>query len=399
MEKEYNKLTQRLLAEGYTVDNYPDYVQICTSRFTGNDPLNNMAGGFEYRRFYSDQIVYKTGCGKYIMGSHVLDEFGYKIDWSHENGNPVFRCPWDKPECPYNDPRLHGTHGGGLSVQCWCTCHRTDEPYDYDNSIEKADKEREDEKSRKYQEYIKAHNGRVCQNHMFYDERTRTWSQKYDPTRCASICYAQNGYCPILGRQLSKKRGNVYYDLKESGAVKKTDNQIGLFDCDRWERATKGIRFLKKPCSMDICEAIVRTKADKIKYLYEINHSREMMFDKTWKYEIYNIRAESKPSRDLLQDLQDLKDGIPIIFEDDQIKRESAEKKERRRKNKEKAIERLEKKLVKVGYENLPDTSIDRVHADKWLEPERLEELENIRKQKLKEEQEKPVQLSLFDNM
>ena len=205
------------------------------------------------------------------------------------------------------------------------------------------------------------------------------------------------GNCPVLGRQLSKKRGNVYYDLKESGAVKKTDNQIGLFDCDRWERATKGIRFLKKPCSMDICEAIVKTKVDKIKHLYEINHSREMLFDKTWKYEIYNIRAESKPSRDLLQDLQDLKDGIPIIFEDDQIKKNSADKKERRRKNKEKAIERLEKKLVKVGYENLPDTSVDRVHADKWLEPERLEELENIRKQKLKEEQEKPVQLSLFD--
>ena len=33
----------------------------------------------------------------------------------------------------------------------------------------------------------------------------------------------------------------------------------------------------------------------------------------------------------------------------------------------------------------------------KWLDPERLEELEQIRQQKIKEEQEKPVQLSLFD--
>ena len=41
--------------------------------------------------------------------------------------------------------------------------------------------------------------------------------------------------------------------------------------------------------------------------------------------------------------------------------------------------------------------SADRVHADKWLTPERLDELEQIRKQKIKEEQEKPVQLSLFD--
>ena len=40
-----------------------------------------------------------------------------------------------------------------------------------------------------------------------------------------------------------------------------------------------------------------------------------------------------------------------------------------------------------------------KVHADKWIEPERLEELEEIRQKKIKEEQEKPVQLSLFDMM
>ena len=148
---------------------------------------------------------------------------------------------------------------------------------------------------------------------------------------------------------------------------------------------------------MDICEAIAKTQGGKIRYHYTINHTREMMFDPTWKFEIYNIRAESKPSRDLMQDLQDLKEGIPIIFEDDRMKMEKTQKKDRRLKNKEKAIERLEKKLIEIGYENLSSTSVDRVHADKWLDPERLEELENIRQQKIKEEQEKPVQLSLFD--
>lgn len=397
MKKEYNNLTKRLLEEGYTASCYPEYVQICSSRFTGSDPLNNIAGGFEYKRYYRDSIVYKTGCGRYIMGNHVLDNMSYIVEWSHENDNPVFRCPYDKPKCEYNDSRLYGTCGGSLCIQCWCTCHSTDEPYDYENSIEKEDKKRKEEKEQKYQEYVDAHDGRVCQNHMFYNERTRIWAQQYDPIRCAYMCFAQNGYCPILGRQLSKKRGNVYYDLKESGATKKIDDQIGLFDSDRWERATKGIRFLKKPCSMDICEAIVKTQTDKIKHHYEINHSLEKMFDKTWKFEIYNIRAESKPSRDLLQDLQDLKEGIPIIYEDDQIKKRDAEKKIHRQKNKEKAIKRLEKKLIEIGYKNLPETSIDRVHADKWFGQDRLDELENIRQQKIKEEWEKPVQLSLFD--
>jgi hypothetical protein len=154
---EYNELTKRLLAEGYTVDHYPDYVQVDTSRLPGNNPLNNLSGGFEYKRFYRDGIVYKTGCGKFIMGSHVIDNFGYIIDWSHENDNPVFRCPYDKPECEYNDPRLHGMQGGGTCIQCWCTCHSTDDPYNYENSIEKADKEREEEKKRKYEEYSGAH--------------------------------------------------------------------------------------------------------------------------------------------------------------------------------------------------------------------------------------------------
>ena len=37
------------------------------------------------------------------------------------------------------------------------------------------------------------------------------------------------------------------------------------------------------------------------------------------------------------------------------------------------------------------------MHADKWFDPDRLEELAEMRKRKLKEEQERPVQLNLFD--
>ena len=55
--------------------------------------------------------------------------------------------------------------------------------------------------------------------------------------------------------------------------------------------------------------------------------------------------------------------------------------------------------MIDVGYSNLEPYSLDRIHADKWLDSKRLEELEEIRKQKIKEEQEKPVQLTLFDMM
>lgn len=396
----YNLLTQRLLSEGYTADNYPkDKVHIAGGYHTASTgPLDNVYGGFEYNRVYSDNFLYKTGCGMYVKGSNVLTHMGYMgEEWCHENDNPVVRCPYDKAECPLNDNRLHGIFGGGNCIQCWCACHKTDEPYDYDHSFEKAEKDRKDEERRKYQEYADAHNGRICQNHMYYNERTREWNMYYEPAECASMCFAQNGYCPVLGRKLNKKRGNVYYDLKTSGIKKQTEAQRSLFDGERWTHIEKGMRVFKNPCSMDICEAFIKVQSDKILSDYKVNHSTEYLFDKSFKAEILNIRAESKPSRDLMQDLQDIRDGIEISHASDNEKQKKEAKKEKRKLAKQKNIERLEKKIIEVGYENLVEYSVDRVHADKWLTPEHLEELEQIRQQKIKEEQEKPVQLSLFD--
>ena len=398
----YNLLTQRLLAEGYTADNYPkDKVHIAGGYHTASTgPLDNVYGGFEYNRVYSDNFLYKTGCGMYVKGSNVLTHMGYMgEEWCHENDNPVVRCPYDKAECPLNDNRLHGIFGGGNCIQCWCACHKTEAPYDYEHSFEKAEKDRKDEERRKYQEYADAHNGRICQNHMYYNERTREWNMYYEPAQCARMCFAQNGYCPVLGRKLNKKRGNVYYDLKTSGIKKQTEAQRSLFDGERWTHIEKGMRVFKKPCSMDICEAFIKVQSDKILSDYKINHSMECLLDKSFRVEILNIRAESKPSRDLMQDLQDIRDGIEISHASDNEKQKKEAKKEKRKLAKQKNIERLEKKIIEVGYENLEDYSVDRVHADKWLTPERLEELAQIRQQKTKEEQEKPVQLSLFEMM
>lgn len=395
---EYNKLTKRLLDEGYTTENYPSYVQIDSSRLPGDDPLNNLSGGFEYKRWYADQIVYRTGCGKFVMGSNVIDSVGYMgVEWQHENDNPVIRCPYDKPDCQDNDSRLHGMRGGGLCIQCWCVCHRTEDSYDYENSIEKANKERREERDRKYQEYADARNGRVCQNHMYYDERTREWNLHYEPKRCTYICYARDGYCPILGKKLSKKRGNVYYDVKTSGVHRRTGDQCSLLDGTQWTNIRKAVRFFAKPCSMDICEAFIKVQSGDIERYYRENHSVERMMDPSWRFEILNIRAESKPSRDLTQDLEDIKAGIYTTFDPESEKQAVQRKKEKRAAAKQKSLQRLEKKILEVGYENLEEHSIDKTHADKWLSAERIMELERIRKQRIREEQCKPVQMTLED--
>lgn len=409
--KEYNELTKRLLAAGYTAENYPkDKVHIATGCYdrTGN-PLNNIYGGFEYNRIYCDAFVYKTGCGMYVYGKEVLSSMGFMgEEWCHENDNPVIRCPYDKAECPDNDSRLHGATGGGLSVQCWCVCHRTDEPYDYENSFEKLNKERHDEKERKYLEYCEAHNGRVCRNHMNYDERTRTWKLKYDPKICARLkCYGWNGrsideyspICPIMGRELTKEKGNVFYDLKTS--YLRTDLNGTLFEGQIDTEIEKGIRVFDSPVSMDICRNYVKLCKDELISMVRMRYHSELFFaERAGRYfdiEILNIRAEKRESRDLMQDLQDIKDGIRITHASDVEKNKKQQKSEKRQQAKEKKIAAMEKRIISVGYGNMDTYQQNK--ACKLLGFDRIDELEAIREEKIKEEQEKPVQLSLFDMM
>lgn len=399
---QYNELTKRMLAEGYTADNYPkDKVHIAGNYSHMENPLNNHYGGFEYNRVYRDGFVYKTGCGKYVYGKHTLSNMAtHGVEWCHENDNPVIRCPYDKAQCPDNDERLHGMYGGGLCIQCWCVCHRTDEEYVYSNSIEKADCEREEERDHKYQEYSNARKGRVCQNHMFYDERSREWNLVYDPKRCANVCYAKDGYCPILGKQLDKKRGNVYYDLKL--IYRRNDLDGTLFEGQIDTEIVKGKRVFKSPTSMDICKAYVSTCKDNLERDVKLNqyHMELFMSEHHGRYfsvEVINIRAEQKESRDLLQDLEDIKNGIHISHASDSEQKQKEEKRKKREASKEVRVKSAEKKVLEIGYENMEPFEQNRVC--KLISFERLDELEEIRQQKINEKQEEPVQLSMFDMM
>lgn len=405
--KEYNELTKRLLAEGYTAENHPNYVRIGTSGYNRENPLDNFSGGFEYIRMYAEKIVYKTGCGKFIMGkSTVSNMCCMGVEWTHENNNPVHRCPYDKPECKDNDSRLHGMRGGGLCIQCWCVCHRTDESYNYENSIEKAEKERKEEKERKYLEYCEAHNGRVCRNHMYFDERTRTWTLRYDPKICASLkCYGWNGKtideydstCPIMGRELTKEKGNVFYDLKTS--YLRTDLNGTLFEGQIDTEIKKGVRVFDSSVSMDICRNYVKLCKDELISTVRMRYHSELFFaeqhGRYFDVDVLNIRAEQRESRDLMQDLQDIRDGIKISYDSDITKETKKAKAERRQQAKEKRIAAMEKRILDVGYANMD--AFEQNRACKLLDFDRIDELEVIREQKMKEEQDKPVQLSLFD--
>lgn len=385
---EYNKLTQKLLSEGYTVDHYPKEVKLPGGVF-GKNPLENIYGGFEYQRYYSDEFTYRTGCGKHVKGIKVIDSMGFMgVEWCHENDNPVIRCPYDKAECKLNNPLLHGMCGGGLCVQCYCECHQTEEPYDYENSLEKADKERREEMERKYREYSEKHHGRICREHMYYSERTREWKLSYSPRKCASDC-CSNGFCRIRNKEIDKKKGNVYYNLKIS-TIRKDGT---LFDGEKVTSITKGIRFFDKPASMDICKDFVKIQSEEIREKYYWNEaSTRKIWDKNFEFEILNIRAESRPSRDLMQDLVDIREGILIVHESDRIKREKEAKRNAKKKRLEIKKQKIIRKVAKNGYDSL-DYSETKFISKNDIDDE-VEEA--ITKQE-EAEKDKPIQMELSD--
>ena len=98
-----------------------------------------------------------------------------------------------------------------------------------------------------------------------------------------------------------------------------------------------------------------------------------------------------------MQDLADIQDGIRISHSSDLIKRQKEAKRERRQKARKKRIEKLEARILEIGYDSLEEQSLDKIHADKWLTPERIEELAELRQQRIRAEQEQPVQINLFD--
>lgn len=389
---EYNLLTQRLHAEGYTAENYPDYVRLPGGYWEKN-PLQNIYGGFEYTSQYRAQMVFKTGCGMFVKGNFFIGNMSYMgILWDLENDNPVVTCPYRKDSCDLRNPVLGGAHGGGLTKIFQCDCHQTDEPYDYEKSIDKARNDEDKKKRQKYDVFVKSRNGHVCKWHANYNDWTEKWSHNYDPMTCSRCCTNVGKTCDFTHLPISRKKGNVFYDVK----ISYIRHDGTLFDGERIVKINKGVRLFETAKSMTICEAAVRNcKQDIVKKEKDKRHSEICLFG--WNIEVLNIRAEHRESRDLMQDLEDIRNGIQIVHVSDLDRQKKEEKKERRSQAQQKKIEKLEKKLLDVGYQNLEEYSLDKVHADKWLGEERIMELEGMRRQRLEEEKNKPVQISLFD--
>lgn len=407
MKKEYNLLTRRLLEMGYTAENYPDYVRLDKEWYRkSEDPLDNFHGGFTFQRCWIYERTFRTPCGLQCKGlrCHAGGLSYMGVDWIFENDMATISCPNDKNNCERKHKLLRGDRDDVLRF--WCNVHMVDEKYQYEGSVEQMLKLHDDEIKQKKIGFALQRHGRVCDNHMHFDRDKQEWYMIYDPKVCAGFrCSGdwrnENGECNILGRKLDKKKGNVYYDLKITR--RRTDLDGTLFEGQMDTEITRGKRVFNHPVSMDICRNYVKLCSNELMQDIRLEHHSELFFAEYYgipfKMEVLNIRAEQRESRDLMQDLQDLRDGITISYYADEAKAAKEEKRERRRLAQEKRIEKLEKKILEIGYGNLNPSSLDRIHADKWLGEDRIAELEEMREQSEKEKRKEPVQMSLSDFM
>ncbi|MFR5631426.1 MAG: sarcolemmal membrane-associated protein [Monoglobales bacterium] len=390
--KEYNKFTRELFDQGYSFERYPDYARLPNAHC--DRQLFDILGGFEFQNWYLNQKVYQTGCGLLCKGNHFSS--GYMsyggIDWKPENDNPVISCPYRRDTCFLRHPLLDEVSGGGLAKFSQCDCREAFVPYHYERSIERVQDEEEHLIREKYEQFKIQKKNHVCYWHSHYNYWTGQWQQSYDPIICAKECQNIGGTCDLKHTPISDKRGNVFYDVK----ITSIRHDGTLFDGQTDITVRKGCRFLETGTSITICEDIVRHCGKKILQKEQDRRHKEILFHGQI-VEVSNIRAERRESRDLMQDLQDIKDGITVVHASDMEKHEKEAKRARRNEAKASKKEKLRKKIIQTGLENMDSYSLDYRHAVKWFDEQELENLKERRVLFLEEEKKKPIQMSLFE--
>ena len=323
-----NKLTERLLAEGYSKDNHPDYVSWVTW------------GDFEYTLKYLSGTVWETPCGLLKQG---IDQHNYGshlgVDYCPENDNPRYGCPYyDELPCPHRFPgKLFGWN---------CAYHKTDKEYDYEKSVEKIWSDWDAIESQALKEMTNENFYCAC---LKWNRYERQYEYNYFIEECIKLD-CKNEVCSFTKKKRDFKKVNIYYDISREFKYK-----IDLLDYN--ERSIeKGVKVFKK--AVPLSEAKIWLKQKQADFPIRKNRSdRENLFFTKMhgdtgfdKYDYFyftmtaqNIRIESRESRDLAQDLADISEGFKVVHASD-IKKQTADaKRERKIKRKEAKIRRNSK--------------------------------------------------------
>jgi hypothetical protein len=344
MSDELNDLTKRLYIEGYTRENHPDTVYW--------SDYQNL--GYKYETMLG--FTWETPCGLLIQGESSIgrglacEDASYGGVWyCPENDDPLLRCPFDRKDC-------QAVPAGFPFPEC--PCHRTDRAYDYQKSVEKIELEQAREFHRQYMEIT---GGSYCacvvDNNGYAGGKVEV---KYDVEQCIRFG-CKNSDCVIRKQPRDLSRVNVFYDVRRTWITR-----VGFLEEKKVE-VTKGLKVFPKPVARTDAEIwlkVKETEFDPLRSKSVIDHPsksledhRQEYFSKMHRcygdydyfefhYDVENIRIARSEQRDLMQDLQDVADGIEVIHAVDRAKAKAAQKREGRQRRQEAKQRRRTQKIL-----------------------------------------------------
>lgn len=348
-----NKLTEKLLAEGYTKNNHPDYVE-----WSGYQD-------FEYTHEYLIGTVWETPCGLLKKG---IDSYNHDshmgVDYCPENDNPRYGCPYyDEKPCSHRFI-TNGLWGWN------CAYHQTDKPYDYEQSVEKLWDEWD---KIKHTAWMEATQGCYC-GCLEWDRSKRKYVKRFYVARCIQIG-CKNEVCVITKLTRNLDKVNIFYEI-----LRVKHYQIGLIE--NTERTLeKGVKVFNKSVARTDAEIWLKhnqnkfsprmNRYDRTNVFFSEHHGETGFGEYEWfKFSItpQNIRIERWESRDLLQDLRDIQEGFEVTHASDLQKQKKEAYKERKVKRQEAKQRRIEKRSIETWNQWLKgDNDNLKRHAEREL--------------------------------
>ena len=354
---EVNRLTARLLESGVALDDpatWPEDVWRC-------DRAN-----FAYKRERQFTPTWESPCGLLIR-SH--GDFWGEV-WvggefhCAENDNPLFECPRPGVPCDHRLPYPAGMN---------CQFHRTDRVWTESGSCERLIRDRLARERQWREVQMRDHPGfdGFCANlrkNELPDGMFR-YEKNYWLERCISL-KCKNTQCPCLGwKERDVRPANIFYDLYierrfTEGLVPYSEKSIikGLKVFDKavaMHDAELALRIWEKNPNARMLPSQMLRRLDVAVNLENNIGSKEVYFVRTHgklherecrvHAEIRNIRVARQEGRDLMQDLQDVRDGITVQHASDMQKAAKAQKNERYQAGK---IKRMAQRMAKEMRES-----------------------------------------------
>lgn len=180
--------------------------------------------------------------------------------------------------------------------------------------------------------------------------------------------------------------------------ITRKPEEMTLFTKEYEVNIHKDKRLLECNVSLDICKAILKTCPDAAQKQAESKFSRELFFDKYhgkyFRVEAVNVRAESRVSRNLMQDIADVRAGYTVTHEADVLAAVKQQKSERREKAKQARIRKAKRLILQQGLDGI--TAQERCRIQRMIDKGLISKNDLSLLQKEHEEQQSIEQLTFF---